>query len=75
MSRPRPTSPLRLIETYAPDPERCVRALLRLLAWEDHSPTPQEEDGAGTLHAASRGGGVPTAGARTAPETTRPPTP
>ena len=55
MSRPRPTSPLRFIETYAPDPERCAQALLRLLAWGETAPTPQEEDSTGVSPAAPPG--------------------
>jgi hypothetical protein len=31
---PRAPKPLRIIETFAPDPARCADALLRLLAWE-----------------------------------------
>ena len=40
---PRSRNPLRIVETFTPDPARCAAALLRLLAWE-----PQPADTADT---------------------------
>lgn len=40
---PRRREPLRIVETFAPDPARCAAALLRLLAWEP-PPTDAADD-------------------------------
>lgn len=40
---PRRPEPPRLVRAYAPDPDRCTAALLRLLAWE---PPPAPAGGA-----------------------------